>query len=623
MFTIDFEPAGIRLICEEPIYLRDAAMRAGIRLRSVCGGKTTCGKCLVRVSRGTSVSPVTDPERLLLSEAEIAAGYRQACRTLVDGDLSAYVPPSSLAEEQKLQVEGKEEAIDVDPIVRKFCVAVPSASLSDQRSDFDRTADALRTQHQVGLNTAAAPSLLRLSAALRDGAWTVTVAVREGELIDAEPGDSTNRAAGLAVDLGTTKIACYIVDLLTSRTLAARSVMNPQIGYGEDVIARIEMAGKDKAIHRSLRQVVAAAINDAAADLCAEAGIAPESILEITIVGNTAMHHLALGLPVRQLGVTPFVPATARPLDLKCVDLGIRAAPGAYAHFPPPVAGFVGSDHVAVLLASHFRDDGRTRLAIDLGTNTEIALRTPQHLCCCSTACGPAFEGAHIRFGMRSAPGAIERVKIDDATGRVRLDTVGGKPAVGICGSGILDAVAELLKVGWLNRQGRLQTGAPAVRPGRAGEGSEFVLVGVSADGGREVVLTQKDLGEIQLAKGAIRAGIEILMEEAGVRPEEIDELIIAGAFGTYLDPLSAVRLGMLPPVPLSRIRQVGNAAGMGAKHALLSRQARGEAARLAKEVEYIELTSHPRFAQRFAEGMRYPSAKDSTATHGADLALV
>jgi uncharacterized 2Fe-2S/4Fe-4S cluster protein (DUF4445 family) len=607
-FVIDFEPLGTRLMCEEPILLRDAASRAGVPLKSVCGGKTTCGKCLVRVSSGSALSPVTEAERLLLSEAEIAAGYRQACRTLASGVVSVYVPPSSLTEEQKLQVEGAEARIEVDPLVRKFCVTAPPATLADPRGDFDRVADALREQSGVPLLCADLPTLTQLSAALRAGQWTITAAARAGELIAAEPGDTTHTAVGLAVDLGTTKIACYLVDLLTGRTLAARGVMNPQIGFGEDVITRIEAAGKDEITRRRLREIVIAAINEAVTDLCAGMGLTPADILEAVLVGNTAMHHLALELPVKQLGVIPFVPVTARPLEVKCATLGLVAAPGAYTHCPPPIAGFVGSDHVAVLLASGFGRDDRTRLAIDLGTNTEIALQARGRIRSCSTACGPAFEGAHIKFGMRAALGAIERVKIDGASGEVRLSTIGGKFPVGICGSGILDAVAELLKAGWMNERGRLN--AEVGRRGADGTGSEFVLAVASHDGGREVVLTQKDLGEIQLAKGAIRAGINILMEDMAVRPEAIDEVVVAGAFGTYLDPFNAVRLGLFPPVPLSRFRQVGNAAGVGAKQALISRRARDEAARLAKRVSYLELTLYPGFAQRFAEGMRYPAGR-------------
>lgn len=603
-FVLEFEPAGTRLYCDEPILVRDAATRAGVPLKSVCGGKTTCGKCLIRV-HGDAVSPVTAAERRILTDAELAAGYRQACRTLVGGNVAVYVPPSSLQEEQKLQIEGVESAFEVDPVVIKLFATLSPASLLDPRDDLERLRAALVEQHGLELSSADLPTLAQLSRALRAGDWAVSVTLREGELVDVEPGDTTGQVLGLAVDLGTTKVACYPVDLRTGETLAARGVMNPQISHGEDVVARIEAATRDAAIQGQLREVVAAAINEVAADLCAGVGVLPSSLVEMTIVGNTAMHHLALGLPVAQLGVIPFVGVSAGPMDVKCAQLGLVAAPGAYVHFPPTIAGFVGSDHVAVLLAEDFGGDDRTRLVIDLGTNTEIALQARGRVLSCSTACGPAFEGAHIRFGMRAAPGAIEHVKLDAQTGRVRVSVIGERPPVGICGSGIVDAVAELLASGWVSERGALNAETPATRADDEGI-AELVLCQASAEGGREVTLSQRDLGEIQLAKGAIRAGINVLLQQAAVDPASIDEVIVAGAFGTYLDPHSAMRIGLFPRVPMSRVRAVGNAAGVGARRALLARSARVQAARIAKEANYLELTLHPGFARIFAEAMRY-----------------
>ncbi len=603
-FVLEFEPAGTRLYCDEPILVRDAATRAGVPLKSVCGGKTTCGKCLIRV-HGDAVSPVTAAERRILTDAELAAGYRQACRTLVGGNVAVYVPPSSLQEEQKLQIEGVESAFEVDPVVIKLFATLSPASLLDPRDDLERLRAALVEQHGLELSSADLPTLAQLSRALRAGDWAVSVTLREGELVDVEPGDTTGQVLGLAVDLGTTKVACYLVDLRTGETLAARGVMNPQISHGEDVVARIEAATRDAAIQGQLREGVAAAINEVAADLCAGVGVLPSSLVEMTIVGNTAMHHLALGLPVAQLGVIPFVGVSAGPMDVKCAQLGLVAAPGAYVHFPPTIAGFVGSDHVAVLLAEDFGGDDRTRLVIDLGTNTEIALQARGRVLSCSTACGPAFEGAHIRFGMRAAPGAIEHVKLDAQTGRVRVSVIGERPPVGICGSGIVDAVAELLASGWVSERGALNAETPATRADDEGI-AELVLCQASAEGGREVTLSQRDLGEIQLAKGAIRAGINVLLQQAAVDPASIDEVIVAGAFGTYLDPHSAMRIGLFPRVPMSRVRAVGNAAGVGARRALLARSARVQAARIAKEANYLELTLHPGFARIFAEAMRY-----------------
>ncbi len=595
-FTIDFQPTGTRLACDEPITLRDAALRAGVPLNSVCGGKATCGKCLVQVA-GTALSSVTQEERLLLSPAEIDAGFRQACRTVVSADALVYVPPTSLLEGHKLQVDGIDAPVQVDGIVKKRHIVLPAPTLADARGDFDRLSDA------ITLTRADIPVLAQLSHAARERQWNITAADRDGELISVQAGDTSASALGLAIDLGTTKIACYLVDLVTGRTLAARGIMNPQIPFGEDVIARIQAVADNPETLPRLHDAAMAAINEAASDLCAEFGVAPLDILDVALVGNTAMHHLALGLPVRQLGVVPFAPVIASPVDIKCSTLGLAAAPGAYAHFAPPIAGFVGSDHVAVLLASTFGKDDKTRLMIDLGTNTEIGLQAGGQIRVASTACGPAFEGAHIRFGMRAAPGAVEHVKIDPTNGNINCTIVAGKPPVGLCGSGILDAVAELLRAGWMNERGRLMPG-PKVRQGS--DGLEVVLARAEGQGGRDIVLSQKDLRELQLAKGAIRAGIDILLEETGVKPADVQEVILAGAFGTYLDPANAVRVGILPQVPVSRIRQVGNAAGVGARQILISRAARAEAARLAKRAGYLELTLHPEFQQLFARAMLY-----------------
>ncbi len=594
-FTIDFEPTGTRLECDEPTVVRDAALKAGVPLNSVCGGKATCGKCLVQVA-STALSALTEEEKLLLSPAEIAAGFRQACRTVVSADALVYVPPTSLLEGHKLQVDGIDAPVQVDSIVKKHHKVLPAATLADARGDFDRLADAIQ------ITRADVPVLAQLSTLARAQQWDITAAIRAGELISVQAGDTTTSAIGLAVDLGTTKIACYLVDLVSGRTLAARGIMNPQIPFGEDVIARIQAVDDDAGALERMHNSVMAAIGEAASDLCAGLGYSARDILEVTIVGNTAMHHLALGLPVSQLGVVPFAPVIASPLDVKCSMLGLVAAAGAYAHFAPPIAGFVGSDHVAVLLASTGGDE-RTRLMIDLGTNTEIGLQARGEIRACSTACGPAFEGAHIRFGMRAAPGAIEHVKIDAPSGDVQCRVIGNKTPVGICGSGILDAVAELLRAGWMNERGRLMQG-PRVRQGT--DGLEVVLVRSEEQGSRDIVLSQKDLRELQLAKGAIRAGIDILLEDMAVAPAEVDEVILAGAFGTYLDPVNAVRVGVLPHVPVSRIRQVGNAAGVGAKQILISRAARTEAARLAKRTGYLELTLHPEFQDRFARAMLY-----------------
>jgi uncharacterized 2Fe-2S/4Fe-4S cluster protein (DUF4445 family) len=436
--------------------------------------------------------------------------------------------------------------------------------------------------------------------------------LREAEVIGVLPAD--RRPLGLAIDLGTTKIAAYLVDLPSGRTLASSGIMNPQISYGEDVIARITLAIRDEESAALLQTSAANALNALAEGLCAEVGADPAEIVDSVVVGNTAMHHLLLGLPVRQLALAPYVAAVSTPLDLKARDLGLRFAPGGNVHFLPNIAAYVGGDHVAMLLATDTDRSHGPALAIDIGTNSEICLARNGNLASCSCASGPAFEGAHIRHGMRAAAGAIEHLRLKGEA--VEYQTVGGVPPVGICGSGLLDAAAELVRAGVVNRHGRMGS-HPRVRE-VDGE-REFVLLTEAERAGAAgyepsesrgaISLTQRDVRQLQLAKGALRTGIELLLQNQAVGLEEIESVVIAGAFGTYIDVGSAVEIGMLPDLPLGRFHQVGNAAGMGAKRALISRTERRRAADLAERVEYLELAAHPRFADTFARSMLFDRA--------------
>jgi len=407
----------------------------------------------------------------------------------------------------------------------------------------------------------------------------------------------------VAVDLGTTKLAGYLLNLETGETLASVGAMNPQLAYGEDVMARITYALQEPEGAERLRQAAVEGLSQLVRDLCAQAGVPPEHVVEAVVVGNTAMHHLFLGLPTRPLGLAPYVPVESGPLDVRARDVGLPLAPGAMVHLLPTVAGFVGADHVAALLATRMEEADRPTLLLDIGTNTEIGLSVGGNLFSCSTASGPAFEGAHIRFGMRAAPGALERVRMIE--GRVYWETVEGAPPVGICGSGILDAVAELRGAGFLNgRGGWANSDRPPFLSGD--NGPEFVLVPAEASGlGRAITVSRKDVGEIQLAKAAIAAGWQILLEEAGIRESDLARVLVAGAFGTYIDIGHAVAIGLLPRLPLDRFEQVGNVAGTGARMALLSRAERERAARLARRVRYVELTVHPSFRERFAQALQ------------------
>jgi uncharacterized 2Fe-2S/4Fe-4S cluster protein (DUF4445 family) len=406
---------------------------------------------------------------------------------------------------------------------------------------------------------------------------------------------------GFAVDVGTTKLAAYLVSLETGAIVGKQGAMNPQIGYGEDVVARIAYANQGDSHRQTLQARLVETLNGLLADLCAASGVTRAQVVDAVIVGNTAMHHLFAGLSVRQLGQAPYVPALTEAVVLPASQVGLALAPGASIYLPPNIAGYVGADHVSMLLATHAWEMPGVTLALDIGTNTEICLSTGKRLLSCSCASGPAFEGAHIQAGMRAAPGAIERVQT--IQGSLHLSTIDGKPPVGLCGSGILDVVAELLANGVIDTRGVFQKNADGVIP--TDRGGAYLLVPAQQSGhNTDILVTRKDVNEIQLAKAAIRAGVEILLIEAGLNAQDIEHFIVAGAFGTYLYLPNAVRIGMFPDLPHERFQQVGNAAGIGACQMLVSRQKRGMAAEILKRMEYVELTTHPQFSDTFVDTM-------------------
>ncbi len=578
----------------------DIARDAGIGIATICGGKGQCGKCKVRLEG--KVSPMTAAESKYLTSDEIAAGYRMACQAFPEGEVVVYVPLTTATQAQKLQTSGRELTVELDPAVRKHFLELAPPSLDDHRSDLKRVSDALKKKTGKDILQVSQGVLTRLARILRDSDWRVTAIVRNSELMAVEPRDTQNNLYGLAVDLGTTKIAVYLVDLNMGRTVGAAGAMNPQTEYGEDVISRIKYVVDEPNGREVMRDTVLAVINQAASDLCSRHKISQDEVYETAIVGNTCMHHLILGLPVKQLGLNPFIPVTVDPLSPNAVDVGLPGASGAGSYFPSLIGGFVGSDHLAMLLASGVPEAEGNVLAVDIGTNTEVALKTEKGIVSCSTASGPAFEGARIKCGMRASAGAVDKVFIDPATGQVTCGTIGGAQPVGICGSGTLDAVAEMLDAGILSDKGKMRD-APGIRKGEGGLRELFVAPG--ATDGCDVVVTQQDVVEIQLAKGAIRAGVEVLLDHGGLSPADISRVVLAGAFGTYIDVTSALAIGMFPKLPEERFEQVGNAAGAGVTAMLESCALRSQADVLAGQIEYLELTSYPDFSRYFAHALR------------------
>lgn len=591
--TIDLEPIGRRAEVEPGATLLEAAQQAGVELLATCGGQGACCDCRVRIARGP-VEPPTLAEQAALTSAELADGQRLACQCVPLGDVKVDIPPESLSTPQRLSIEGQAAEVEVNPLVVPLDVVIDPPRMTDLRPDSTRLLDAI---HRPGARLSRR-LLVDLAGRLRRYHWKARLALRGEEVVAVLPPGSS--LLGLAVDIGTTKVAAYLVNLESGVTLAKAGAMNPQIGYGEDVISRIHYANTYADGRRVMQTKLVEALNRLVTELTAQARADGEQIVDAVVVGNTAMHHLFAGLPVEQLGASPYVPAVGEALEFPAAEIGLNIAPAAYVYLPPNVAGYVGADHVAMAIAAEVHATTRNVLAVDIGTNTEISLAVNGHLLSCSCASGPAFEGAHIKDGMRAAPGAIERVSLGKT---VRVATIDHRPPVGICGSGILDAVGELVRVGALDKRGNLKSEHPLVRT-RQGK-RDLVLATAEASGhGREVTLSRADINEIQLAKGAIRAGVEVLLAEAGIKAEDLDEFIVAGAFGTYLDLESAMRIGLFPPLPLEKFRQVGNAAGAGACQMLISQRRRREASDFSRRSRYVELTLHKDFLALFTQGM-------------------
>jgi uncharacterized 2Fe-2S/4Fe-4S cluster protein (DUF4445 family) len=594
--SVDFEPVGRRGECQKKEPLLVCARQLGVGISSICGGKGACHSCKVQVLSGT-VSRPTPGEVETFSPQELKAGWRLACQTYPRSNVKVHVPAESMTTPQRLQVEGQEVTVSPQPPVKAYPVKLAVPSLEAPQADADNLLQTLNQQHRLNCNSVDIGALRVLSDQLRSWKWHCQVAVRNNEVIALLPPKS--RPLGLAIDLGTTKIAGYLMNLNDGQTLAARGVMNPQISHGEDIISRINGAVHSAEERVQMQQLAAEAISQLGANLCAEVGANIAEIVEVVVVGNTAMHHLFLGLPVRQLALAPFIPAVSRALDVKARNLNLDFAPGTYVHLLPNLAGFVGADHVAVLLATRVGQKKGPVVALDIGTNTEVSLIHEGRIVTTSCASGPAFEGGHIKYGMRAAEGAIERLQI--IGDKIQYQTIGEAPPVGICGSGILDALAQLYLSKAVDEGGRLNAYHPRVRTQQ--KKREFVLVSKEERNGQPAItITQKDVRELQLAKAAIRSGIQVLLEASGVTEKEIKQVIIAGAFGSYINIASAVEIGMLPSLPLTRFLQAGNAAGMGAKLALISLESRTQARALTSRVHYIELASAPDFEQTFMQ---------------------
>lgn len=595
---VQLQPIGRRVESSPGETLLTATQSVGVELQAVCGGVGTCGHCKVRLTEG-SLSAVTSQERELLGPNFLASGHRLACQAIPESDVTVEIPPESLTASQRVQIDGDEITVPLDPSVIPFDLVCDPSSPGQIRETIS-IALGEEVQFAAPICDQLHDTPLQLSGPLRAAICRGSSPHMIVSILEAN-----SAIFGLAVDLGTTKLAAYLVNLETGKTVTQRGLMNPQIAFGEDVVSRITYASQTDGGAPRLQSKVIETLNRLVEELCSELTISKQQIVEMVIAGNTAMHHFFTGLPTQQLGQAPYLPATTEPLHLSARSLGLQIATGAVVYLPPNIAGYVGSDHVAMLIgidAGSLRGGGPF-LAIDIGTNTEITLSVNGRLLTCSCASGPAFEGAHIRHGMRAMPGAIERVLFDNDV--IQIYTIERRPPIGLCGSGILDAIAALLAGDVIDSRGNFRKGLPRVQEN--GHGGEFLLVDEASSGDSvEIVLTRQDISEIQFAKAAIRAGIEILLEVGEISASALEDFIVAGAFGSYMDLRSAMRIGMFPQIDLGKFRQIGNAAGIGAKQMLISRSRRRLGESIAKEIEYIELANDPNFQDKFAASLLF-----------------
>ena len=595
-YNIEFQPVGQQGQCQEEDSLLDCARRLNIGISSVCSGQGTCNTCRIKLVSGVLSDPTPGGQEALPPQ-ELADGWRLACQATPTSDCQIMVSLESMSALQRVCVEGWDLVVTPAPPVKAYRVQLASPSLSEQQADADRLIAALNEQHQLCCPKIDVDVLRAISPQIRGWDWQCQVSVRDDEVVALNPWSS--QQLGLAVDLGTTTIAGYLLDLNTGQTLASKGILNPQTGYGEDIISRINHVIKSPQDGSQLQGLVVQKVNELATTLCSEVGLETAAIVEVVIVGNTAMDNLSLGLPVRQLALTPFTAATSLALDIKACRWGMNIAPGAYIHFPLVIASSIGSDHLAMLLATALHQIDGPVIVLDIGTNTEISLINGEEITTASCASGPALEGGHIQHGMRAARGAIERVRITGDA--IDYQTIDGAPPVGICGSGVLDAIAQLYLAGIIGDNGRLTENHPRVHFSN-GQMAFYLTDGEEQDGKPVIVITQQDIREIQLAKAAIRSGIQLLLEMNGFNEEQVGQVIAAGAFGSYIDLSSAVTIGLLPPLPLDCFQQVGNAAGMGAKMVLVSLTERKKSEEIASRIRYIELATNPGFRKTFIE---------------------
>ncbi len=604
---VSFRPSG--LYAFEPVgtTVLEAAGRVGIILDTPCGGHGTCGKCRVRVLAGAAAP--TAGERAYFTAEELEQGCRLGCQSRITGHCTVEIQTdTTLSDCHKVLMDDVRLRGRLNPVVRKVYFKLRPPTRNRPQADLDRLRKAIGNV-EISLR-----QLRHLPQFLRDNDWSGTAMIARKQLLRLERGDTTEDVYGVAFDIGTTTIVGTLMDLTSNRELAVTSELNPQITHGDDVVSRIMQIREDPGALEELQAVLVETLNGMINTLAENCRAAPHRVYDITVAGNTTMQQLLCGLDPSALGESPYCPVFTNAMRFRAGEIGLQANRDALLYVFPQIGGFVGGDTVAAALAARLVHRRGTTLLVDIGTNGEIVLAKGDQMYAASTAAGPALEGARIRHGMRARTGAIEKVVLDDD---VDVNVIGNARPMGLCGTALIDAVAELLRRGLLNRGGRFVADdaippetPPAIRARFLGEKAErrFVLASDDETGsGQAIALWQRDVQELQLAVGAIRSGIEILLERFSMQAHELDEILLTGAFGNFIRRSNARRIGLLPQVPSERIKFIGNAASLGAKLALVSLDEQKEAEAIRRRTRFVDLSLDPMFQRRFAEAMVFP----------------
>ena len=608
-YKVFFQPGDLELEIEAGSTIMKAMDLAGIEFDFPCGGRGRCGKCRVKILQG--MEPPSTTELEMLDEKELDEGIRLACLTKINQDLKVELP---FKLEHKILLATEERNFTIEPHIIKTYVEIENPSLEDVRPDWTRLKESVMKRNPTQPQLSTSVDLLRqLPETLREAKNCVTAVSLDNKIIGLEAQNTTETLLGMAFDIGTTTIVGYLINLSTGQELSVVSTLNPQTKFGADVISRITFTMQEKEGLEKLHDSVITAINTLIADAAKKAGVNTREIYAVTIAGNSTIHHLFLGLSPKYIALSPYIPVVSEEIVVEAKELKISINPGGRIFVLPNIAGFVGADTVAVLLATEMDKAENIRLIIDIGTNGEIALGSKDRVFACSAAAGPAFEGAQISSGMRGAIGAIDHFYFNDA---IEYSIIGEVKPKGICGSALLDAVAGLLELGIVDFSGRILDRKKINNPEAEKfldrivehEGSKaFLLVdGKSTEHGGSIFITQRDIRELQMAKGAMSTGVKVLLEKYGIEASQVDEVLLAGAFGNYLNPHSACVIGLIPKELESKIKMIGNAAGTGSKLALLSKSEFKRSAAIAESVQFIELGSYPNFTAIFAESMYF-----------------